>query len=77
MRMVLEPIAVDFRDGRIAAFRWRRQTFTVRCVVDTWTWRGRWWQVDSRRTYHLLDCVEGTIEVYTDGRTWTLSRLLD
>lgn len=77
MRLVMEPIAVTHVGRRVATFRWRGRTFTVRAVADTWTWRGRWWQGERRRTYHLLDCVEGMIEVYTDGQTWTLSRIID
>lgn len=77
MRLILEPIAVDVDDGRPVTLRWRHSSFRVRHVVDTWTWRGRWWQGDSRRRYYLLDCAEGTLEIFTDGSTWILSRLVD
>ena len=77
MRVILEPIVVDVCDGSPVVVRWNQSAFQVLHIVDTWTWRGRWWQGDSRRRYYVLDCVEGTLEVYTDGSAWTLSRLMD
>lgn len=73
----MEPVTVDVTDGRVTTLSWRGRRFRIRGLVDTWTWRGTWWQVDRRRIYYLLDCEEGMLEVYTDGCTWTLSRLMD
>lgn len=77
MRIILESITVESTNGLPVACRWRSTTFRIRQIVDTWTWCGQWWIGGAQRTYFLLDCEEGMLEVFTDGQTWTLSRVSD
>lgn len=77
MRIILASITVDIANGLPSVCRWRGTTYRIRHIVDTWTWCGHWWTGGARRTYYLLDCEEGMLEVFTDGQTWTLSRVSD
>ncbi|MEW6284030.1 MAG: DUF6504 family protein [Candidatus Eremiobacterota bacterium] len=77
MRQIMEPVEV-----RPGAFLWRGQVYPVRQVLETWSYRGRWWSDPSlageRRTYYRLSAAGGVFELFRrhDG-AWFLSRVLD
>lgn len=88
MKQVLEPIEVQpphFPER----LRWRGQVLAVEKVLESWSWRGRWWLDphlggEQRRYYRIL-CrgprAQRVLEIYRrrqDGvQGWILSRIAD
>lgn len=82
MRLVMEPVEVRVQNRQPAAFRWRRRIYPVDRVLETWSYRGRWWLEPDlqgeRRTYFRLISGRGLYELFRRGDgVWFLSRLND
>jgi hypothetical protein len=75
----MAPAALRHRDGRPSDVRWppERPTHHVRVarVLDDWDYVGRWWDVEVRRRYLLLEGADGhLVEVFEEGGAWWVSR---
>ena len=90
MKQIQEPIQVQHRYAPWEV-RWRGQTLTVEEIVESWSWRGRWWldpqlQGERRRYYRVLCHASGrqarrVMEIFRRQRNgshhWILSRIVD
>ncbi len=55
-----------------------RKPVSVRHILDTWRYNGRWWQGEAPRDYYLLELETGhVIEVFRSAESWVLSRISD
>lgn len=83
MRRCMLPVAVELRDERPLALRWRDDGGALRHervarVIDDWSYVGRWWEREVRREYVLVETARGaTVELFREGEAWCLSRRSD
>jgi len=88
MRSRMLPADVAWRDGRPHTVRWhddaptrpaaRARVERVTRVLDTWEYAGRWWELERRRSYLLVETERGvTLELFREGEAWCLSRTSD
>jgi len=78
MKILLEAIDVQCRNNKPLAVCWRSGVYQVEQVLETWTYRSKWWtNKEETREYMLLITTNGVMEIYhgTDG--WMLSRVYD
>lgn len=90
MKQVLEPIEVQPLHFP-QKLRWRGQVMAVEQVLESWSWRGRWWLdpqlLGEYRRYYRVLCqpaqrrTQRILEIYRrrqDGaQHWILSRIAD
>jgi len=85
MKLKMEPIDVAVKAEQPQRFCWRGKLYVVESVIDTWTWRGRWWMADiegamerdDKRDYYLLMTDAGVVEIFAGNEGWMLSRISD
>lgn len=79
MKQVHRPVnMITDATGNPSKFDGPRRPVTVRRILDSWRYGGRWWVNEPPRDYYLLELETGHIfEVYRAGDVWTLSRISD
>ena len=82
---MMEPIDVATTSQQPNRFCWRGRLYEVETILETWTWRGRWWLSDAqgselrdeKREYYLLMTDAGVVEIFDGKDGWMLSRIVD
>jgi len=81
VKLLLEPLEVEVCQGEPRFLRWRRQTWPVQQILDRWIWRGHWWRDPAlegeTRRYYRVQSRGATLEIYSSGNRWVLSRVWD
>lgn len=78
MKCIQERIDVYHTNMRPERILWRCNMYDVRSVIDSWTSRGQWWDIDETRIYIVVDTTTCTMEIFHSDRTgWMLSRYFD
>lgn len=77
MKVYLEDIEVEERDGTPTTVHWAGKELHVEAVVDRWIACTRWWQAHDKREYWVVRTNTVTIELYKRNTQWVLSRLFD
>lgn len=60
------------------AICWRSGVYQVEQILETWTYRSKWWtNKEETREYMLLITTNGVMEIYHGTEGWMLSRVYD
>ena len=78
MRRRMLPLQVSLKENSPQSLRFRQRERKVVRVLDSWRYGGRWWRLEGRRDYYLLELEGGAVvEVFCCGDRWVLSRTAD
>lgn len=78
MKILLEAIDVQCRNNKPQAVCWRCGVYQVEQILETWTYRSKWWtNKEETREYMLLITTNGVMEIYHGTEGWMLSRVYD
>lgn len=80
MRLVDAPItATTHPDGTPVSFLYRRQTYRVTEIMDSWRYTGRWWEGEGTWVFWRVLASGGEFEVLYDEANdeWRLYRIYD
>lgn len=79
MRLVNATITAQTSpSGRPVSFTYRRQTYRVTEVLDTWRYTGRWWAGEGSWVFWRVE-ADGLFELLYDeqAQEWRLYRIYD
>lgn len=72
-----EPVKVVMQGKKIVQLVMNGKTVPVYGIASAWIARGKWWHIDRKRHYVRLLTAGGTVDVYREGSTWFLARVMD
>ena len=74
------PLPVEVlmsKKGVPARLRWKGEWVHVERRINAWVIQGVWWSDEVRREYVRVLTTIGAVEIYRQGDSWWLSRVLD
>ena len=79
MRRRMLPLHVSLSpQNSPQTIQYQQRERRVARVLDRWRYGGRWWRLEGKRDYYLLELEGGAVaEVYREGERWVLSRSAD
>jgi len=78
MKAIRSPIEViTSPNGAPARLRWKGEWVQVERRINAWVIQGVWWSDEVRREYMRVLTTIGAVEIYRQGNSWWLSRVLD
>jgi hypothetical protein len=77
MKIINDPITVLLRAGEETPrlVEWRGGTYSVLSLLDDWFVKTKWWAREVARHYMVLSTDQFVMEIYQQGREWTLARI--
>ena len=64
-------------NGSPARLRLKGQWVQIESQIASWVIQGVWWSDEVHREYMRVLTSIGAVEIYRQGDTWWLSRVLD
>ena len=64
-------------NGALVRLHWKGRWTHVERRINAWVIQGQWWSDEVRREYMRVLTTIGVVEVYRQGDSWWLSRVLD
>ena len=70
------PLVADAK-GNPLRFFWQGRWHQVRVIFDSWREVGAWWEGEPEKTFYRVEADSGLYELYSDGTSWGLYKILD
>lgn len=80
-KLVIEPIRVQLNGNRTKmSFIWRNKLYRVENILAWWREPADWWKRESIKCFlrvNARNSSTGTYELFKEGDSWFLYRVLD